>query len=69
MDNDDRALAHGRLAQTLGVLGELASSQAHERHAQDALIQHRRDPARVLEAFSDLLKARAPRAGLKREPC
>jgi len=54
IDNDDRALAHGRLAQVLGLLGELASSVAHERRAQDALAQHRLDQARVLDAFASL---------------
>lgn len=66
IDNDDRALAHGRLAQTLSVLGESASSQAHAQRAQDALSQHRRDQARVLDAFSGLLEARA---ALRRAPC
>jgi tetratricopeptide (TPR) repeat protein len=73
IDSDDRALAHGRLAQVLSVLGDSASSQAHERCAQDALIQHRRDQARVLEAFAGLLKARAPRttasAAIRTAPC
>ena len=66
IDNDDRALAHGRLAQTLSVLGESASGQAHAQRAQDALSQHRRDQARVLDAFSGLLEARA---ALRRAPC
>jgi tetratricopeptide (TPR) repeat protein len=66
IDNDDRALAHGRLAQVLSVLGDSASSQAHELRAQDALTQHRRDQARVLEVFSGLSSARAP---LRTAPC
>ena len=62
IDSDDRALAHGRLAQVLTVLGDSASSRAHERRAHDALAQHRLDQARVLEAFTGLLNARAPAA-------
>jgi hypothetical protein len=64
IDNDHRALAHGRLAQVLGVLGETASSEAHARHAQDALAQHRLDQARVLEAFERVLSG-----GLRTTPC
>lgn len=68
IDSDDRALAHGRLAQTLTVLGDAASARAHERRAHDALAQHRLDQARVLEAFSGLLAGRAPGA-LRTAPC
>ena len=59
IDSDDCALAHGRLAQVLGVLGDAASASAHERRAHDALAQHRLDQARVLEAFSGLLASNA----------
>jgi len=65
IDNDDRALAHGRLAQVLTVLGESAASQAHARRAQEALSEHRRDQARVLEIFTGLLEVGAPRAGAR----
>ena len=77
IDSDDRALAHGRLAQVLTVLGDTASSQAHARRAQDALAQHQLDQVRVLEAFSGLLStgtagaALSARlsAGLRTTPC
>ncbi len=62
IDNDDRALAHGRLVQVLNALGEPASAESHERRAHDALAHHRRDQARVLEAFAGVLTARAPGA-------
>ena len=54
IDNDDRALAHGRLAQVLGVIGDPAASQAHAHRAQEALARHQLDQARVLDAFSAL---------------
>lgn len=64
IDSDDRALAHGRLAQVLTVLGDTASSQTHARRAQDALAQHQLDQVRVLEAFSGLLSTGTAGAGL-----
>ncbi len=69
IDSDDRALAHGRLAQVLGVLGDSAASQAHARRAQDALAQHKLDQARVLDAFTGLLNARAPAPAIRTAPC
>jgi len=69
IDSDDLALAHGRLAQVLAVLGDPTSARAHEHRGHDALAHHRRDQARVLEAFASLLKARAPRAAIRTTPC
>jgi len=69
IDNDDLALAHGRLAQVLAVLGESASAQGHERRAHDALAHHRRDQSRVLEAFASVLEARSSAASVRTTPC
>ena len=69
IDNDDLALAHGRLAQVLAVLGESASAQSHERRAHDALAHHRRDQSRVLEAFASVLEARSSAASVRTTPC
>jgi Tfp pilus assembly protein PilF len=69
IDNDDRALAHGRLAQVFSALGDADAAREHEHHALDALARHRRDQARVLAAFANLLKARAPGGAVRTAPC
>jgi len=69
IDSDDRALAHGRLAQVLSVLGDSTAGQAHEQRAREALARHRIDQVRVLEAFSGLLESRRSAAPVKTAPC
>jgi tetratricopeptide (TPR) repeat protein len=69
IDNDDRALAHGRLGQVFSVLGDAAAARDHEHLALDALARHRRDQARVLEAFASLMKSRWPSGAVRTAPC
>ena len=68
-DDDDRALAHGRLAQVFEALGDLPASQAHAALAKEALARHQCQQARVLEAFAQVQLAGPPPAAIRTAPC
>lgn len=51
MHDDDRACAHGRLAQVLLCLGDRARSESHRAAAHDALGRHQAAQARVMQAL------------------
>lgn len=62
MDDDDRAIAHGRLAQVFAGLGDRTRSDEERAGAQEALARHRATQAQALDALlaRQLVEVEAP---------
>ncbi len=66
MHADDRAVAHGRLAQLYRAAGEIDTALQHEGKARESWNAHRRLQARALELLADLPQPKAAGPALLR---